>query len=540
MDFMNRSQGLWGINQAYKLLFYSHVYLGIGMMITILIFWAIKPSSPEQVTKVHYVFNFSFALYCLIVSVLVSGWIAQGIHSQISVFILVCFSIAIAHYLTPLKGLLLYGSSYSLFIFLLTVFQNNPDVLQGHYINATISVIICYVLSQVLYKMKTQDLAHKNNLEDLVSQRTANLQQVNLSLENEINQRKQAHDKLLRLASIVENTDDGIIGMSLDGKVIDWNLGAELIFGYQKEEIIEKSIKLIFSPTIRDQIESILSNAAVGQSIIFEPLCIKRNNDPLNILATVSPFRNSAGTIIGVSIIARDITASRKVEREMARLQQLNLIGEMAASISHEVRNPMTTVKGFLQVLNEKEDCVHYRDYFDLMISEIDRANTIISEFLAISKNTATELSDCRLDKIVEQLLPLIKATALQVDINVDTELNQTVPVPLNDKEVRQIILNLAKNGIEAMPPGGVLTIKTFTTDNKVVLSISDQGTGIEMDIMEKLGTPFFSTKEYGTGLGLAVCYGIIERHHAKIDITTGQGGTTFSVSFPVPKINIV
>lgn len=234
-----------------------------------------------------------------------------------------------------------------------------------------------------------------------------------------------------------------------------------------------------------------------------------------------------------IYLLKREIIESKRTEMEMVRLERLNLIGEMAASISHEVRNPMTTVKGFLQLLKRRQK-LNDREYFDIMIEELDRANNILSQFLSISKNKATMLEWHNINAIVASILPLVQADAKNNNKLLTVELNDVPDLQLDMQEIRQLLLNLARNGFEAMPSGGQLKIKTFSTNLEVVLAVSDEGNGIEECILEKLGTPFFTTKEQGTGLGLAVCYGIASRHNGRISIETGPMGSTFYVYFMI------
>jgi signal transduction histidine kinase len=219
----------------------------------------------------------------------------------------------------------------------------------------------------------------------------------------------------------------------------------------------------------------------------------------------------------------------------MVRLDRLHLVGEMAASFGHEIRNPMTSVRGLLQVLGGKPECLQYKDYLDLMIGELDRANSIIEEFLSLAKDRAVIFKIQNLNSILEAVSPLILAGALIQKKYADIELGDIPDLPFDEKEIRQVILNLVRNGLEAMTPGGCLTIRTFAEENEVVLSAQDQGDGIAPDIIEKIGNPFFTTKEQGTGLGLAVCYSIAARHGATIKIETGSRGSTFSFRFPYP-----
>lgn len=240
---------------------------------------------------------------------------------------------------------------------------------------------------------------------------------------------------------------------------------------------------------------------------------------------------NGEGCILG---IMTDITERREMEIEMIRLDRLGLVGEMAASIGHEIRNPMTTVRGFLQILKENPAYTREKEYFDLMIEELDRANAIITEFLSLAKNKMVELKPLNLQAILTNILPLVQANAIAQDLNINLDMHAVPDLLMDEKEIRQLILNLVHNALEASSANRNVTIRTYSENEYVVLAIQDQGTGIDHDLLEKLGTPFFTTKDQGTGLGLAICYGIASRHQAKIEIETGSGGTTFFVRFPI------
>jgi len=227
-----------------------------------------------------------------------------------------------------------------------------------------------------------------------------------------------------------------------------------------------------------------------------------------------------------------DLAEEKKMAAEIARLERLNLIGEMAAGIGHEVRNPMTTVRGFLQLLNRKKEYDKHKEYFNLMISELDRANSILTEFLSMAKNKPVDLKSQNLNQLLQTLFPLIQAGAMNSDKYIEMELAEIPDLLLDEKEVRQLILNLVHNGYQAMAGGKTLKIKTYAEDGEVVLAVEDQGYGIPIEVADKIGTPFFTTKDHGTGLGLSVCYNIVARHNAKILFKTSSAGTTFFVRF--------
>lgn len=230
------------------------------------------------------------------------------------------------------------------------------------------------------------------------------------------------------------------------------------------------------------------------------------------------------------------IIEQKRLEQEITRLDKLNLLGEMAASIAHELRNPMTTVRGFLQILSDKQDCLRYKDHFDLMVAELDRGNEVIGEFLFLARNKPLELKQINLNTIVNSVYPQIFAEFTPAGKHLKLQLSEVPDLHLDEKEISQLVLNLCRNGLEAMSTGGSLTIKTYSAAHEVVLAIQDQGPGIHPDSLEKLGIPFFTTKKDGTGLGLAVCYSIASRHAASIEVQNSNRGATFLVRFPGSK----
>jgi two-component system, sporulation sensor kinase E len=224
----------------------------------------------------------------------------------------------------------------------------------------------------------------------------------------------------------------------------------------------------------------------------------------------------------------------KEIEKQIARLDRLNIIGEMAAGIAHEVRNPMTTVRGFLQMLAKKEQNSPNVSFYNIMIEELDRANGIITEFLSLAKNKAVNLKYANLNQIIKAIVPLIEADARVSNKNIILELSEIPDLLIDEKEIRQVILNMVRNGLEAMKEKGEVRIRTYCEGKVVVMAIADQGTGIKAEILENIGIPFQTTKDSGTGLGLPVCYSIAARHNAKIIVETGPEGTEFFINFKI------
>ncbi|SEP43924.1 ATP-binding protein [Propionispora vibrioides] len=244
------------------------------------------------------------------------------------------------------------------------------------------------------------------------------------------------------------------------------------------------------------------------------------------------PIYDENNRLVALQGIVRDITTRKKLEQMSSLFDRMNMVGSMAATVAHEIRNPLTTVRGYLQVLGRKEKYQNDKEKFTLMTEEIDRANSIIKEYLSLSREKLINLKICPLNHIIQSLFPLVQADAISSKVDVVLELSNISDLLLDENEIRQLLLNLSRNAIEAMTNGGKLTIRTFQQKTDIVLSISDQGTGIPSHILDKLGTPFITTKDTGTGLGLPICYQIAHRHNATIKIDTGHTGTTFFVYF--------
>jgi len=301
------------------------------------------------------------------------------------------------------------------------------------------------------------------------------------------------------------------------------------------------------SPTLRAlQGEVIKNQLEIARSFATGEKCYREVN--------ANPVKDAKGKIIGAVAIARDITERKQMENdliqhrdnleklvkerteEVLRLDRLNLVGEMSAAIGHEVRNPLTTVRGYLQLFYKKEKYVEHREQFETMIEELDRANSIISEFLSLAKDKKIALKPTYLNATIRQVLPLLQAAAIREDKEIATVFTDVPKIIVDENEIRQIVLNLTRNALDAIQPGGVVTISTILDKRRktVSLSVKDTGTGIPPSVLETLGKPFVTTKATGTGLGLPICYRIAERHNAKILVDTGLTGTTISIIFPL------
>jgi signal transduction histidine kinase len=252
---------------------------------------------------------------------------------------------------------------------------------------------------------------------------------------------------------------------------------------------------------------------------------------------SVTPItKDTSNENMGSIIMIQDMTELETLKLELSHVERLGVIGQMAAGITHEIRNPMAVVRGFLQLMREKSSD-NLDHYYRIVLDELDRANSIINDFLALAQNKTEQKEESRLHDIIHELTPLLWADANLRGQSIEVDLDYKVPVlMLNPKEIKQLILNLCRNAMEAMEDKGQLTIVTHVVANGVELHVSDTGPGISPEEQIKLFQPFYTTKTKGTGLGLALCQSILEKHGGKISVKSEFGvGTTFIVLLPFP-----
>jgi len=252
------------------------------------------------------------------------------------------------------------------------------------------------------------------------------------------------------------------------------------------------------------------------------------------LLINAYPIKHSkTKEIIGALAIAQDITEQEKLKSEMERLDRLNLVGSMAASLAHEIRNPLTAVRGYTQMLMAKTD-EGSSNFFKIILEELDRTNSIIENFLSLARNKLIKKAECNLNKIIDDIFPLLETESIKRDMSVKLDLADNLPnLYLNPRQIKQLILNLGLNALDAMEPEGKLTIQTRYKNNMLQLKVSDTGCGIPKENLDKLFEPFYTSKESGTGLGLSVCWSIAQQHQAEINVQSQEGiGTTFIVTF--------
>lgn len=342
---------------------------------------------------------------------------------------------------------------------------------------------------------------------------------------------KQLEETEQRFKSLFVHNVDAIFTFSLEGKLIDANHAAEKLLGYSIEQLKEIDWESILVP---DDLELHRKNFILGNEGKQQECTVrfihKDGNEKIIELKMIPIFIEHQ--LIGIYEIAKDITDSKLAEEMLRRSDKLSLVGQLAAGVAHEIRNPLTTLKGFVQLVRPNID----KRYADIMLSELERINLIVSEFLILSKPQAIKFAYRDIKEILESTISLLEPQAIIKNIQFRLLLSEQIPlIKCEENQLKQVFINILKNAIEAMPDGGMIKVDMKVKNEMVIIRIIDEGIGIDVNQLPKIGEPFFSTKANGTGLGLMVSFRIIEQHDGQIQISSKLNkGTTIEIKLPI------
>ncbi|WP_028609523.1 ATP-binding protein [Paenibacillus harenae] len=339
------------------------------------------------------------------------------------------------------------------------------------------------------------------------------------------------------LESFINHTSDAIHLFDLEGKVIQVNRAFELLFGYEEEE---EAIGLVY-PTLPDSHKAeklhMLNQILAGKTLpTLETMRITKSGEMIPVSVTVSPIRDSDGTIRAFASISRDMRSRNKMEELLRRSEKLTTVGQLAAGVAHEIRNPLTTLRGFLQLQQESKKLT--LAHVSLMLSELDRINLIVGEFLILAKPQATRFIMKDVRDVLQDVIALMNSEALLHNIEFRVSFTEDgCRISCEENQLKQVFINLIKNAIEAMPGGGMIHIYITNRREHITITITDEGEGIPDEMITKIGDPFFTGKETGTGLGIMVSQRIINSHKGTLDIKSQLGvGTTVNIILPAMK----
>ncbi|MDQ5985631.1 MAG: Adaptive-response sensory-kinase SasA [Syntrophus sp. SKADARSKE-3] len=354
-------------------------------------------------------------------------------------------------------------------------------------------------------------------------------------------ERESAFNRLDRLyRSIVESINAGILTIDLEGRIKSFNRGAEDITGYFFYEVENRNIHTLFP--LWKKILNVPNdeNAVETRNGRVEIPYIDKNNRKLILGCSVSTLKEESGNKIGDIVIFQDMTQIRQMEEAVEKNRRLAFVGEMAASLAHELRNPLASISGSIQML-KRDLALRKSDerLMQIIIRGKDQLECFIKDFLLLARHKHRDEEEVNLGAVISEVIDSLKVDDEWND-SIVVEKNIIDPIILftNKAEIRQVISNLVLNAIQAMPDGGKLTLEARTIDTLaaevVELKISDNGEGIDTEDLQRIFEPFYTTKEKGTGLGLAIVNRIVEASMGEIYVASVPNcGTTFTVRFP-------
>jgi two-component system sensor histidine kinase PilS (NtrC family) len=329
--------------------------------------------------------------------------------------------------------------------------------------------------------------------------------------------------------SLIESLPSGLLTTDRTKKILIFNRAAEQITGINRTSAMGRQMTDIFPfltfPLMTGRRDGVIRHNAATKTIGL----------------TISATADSEGNTTGYICVFQDITQLKNLEAELKHKETLAAIGELSANMAHEIRNPLASLKGSVEMLKEGILTEDQRvKLMNIAISEMDRLNKIIADFLSYSRPQRPEFSWFDLHYLLDETIELMKNAAVRTDrVTIQKDFSDENRICADPHKLRQVFLNLGINAIESMPEGGRLTIATKRIDHEVTISFQDSGVGIPPENVREIFYPFFTTKDTGTGLGLSIAYRIVEEHQGTITLASTPGqGTTFRVVLPVRATN--
>jgi two-component system sensor histidine kinase HydH len=336
--------------------------------------------------------------------------------------------------------------------------------------------------------------------------------------------------------SLVENMPIGLVATNAEGCLSAFNRTAEAILGCAAGEAIGKPVEEILPDSFRKLFRTL---AAERRLIESEITCdtAKSRTIPLEVIATT--LHEEDGVFLGYVLLFRDMTEIRRLEEEVARSRRLASLGSLAAGVAHEIRNPLSSIKGFATWFRERyRDNPEDRDTADVMIREVDRLNRVITQLLEFARPLEMNRVPTLLPAVIRHALKMVEGEARNKGVTFETKFPAEIgenPLPLDADRMTQVFLNLCLNAIAAMEAGGVLRVSLARQDERTVrITIADTGTGIPKEDLPRVFDPYFTTRTSGTGLGLAIVHKIVEAHGGEVLLESEPGqGTSESILLP-------
>jgi two-component system, sporulation sensor kinase A len=358
------------------------------------------------------------------------------------------------------------------------------------------------------------------------------------TLESEIQQKDQF------FGAILKNSGDAILTLDPDGRITSWNKGAEDIFGYSEEEMLGQSLDVVLPIQLKEQreLEKIAElTRTQGHLRSYQTQRLTKDGRLIDVVFTRAAICDAQGNLVGYSSIVRDITDEKLIARHMIQMEKLSAIGELAAGLAHEIKNPLAGIKGAIEIIRDGMPSDHpHRGVLGEVLSEVARIDRTVIDLLSYSKPRSPDFQRVALPVLAQNAIAFVQKMADSKQIRLSLETEPEVPPLMGDENaLKQLFLNLLLNAIEAVPKEGAIQIQIKTLgETAIQIEVIDNGPGIPLEKQSRIFAPFYTTKKTGTGLGLATCRRIATDHGGEIHVESREGkGANFVISLPLNRI---
>ena len=346
-----------------------------------------------------------------------------------------------------------------------------------------------------------------------------------------------------RTQLVLDSMRDGVMVCDTQHNLVLVNKTVERLIPLNAHEPLERPVW----ESIQDQeISAFVQRSLVNQDSVHDREFTLDSGGTTRMLScTILPLVGS-GTIQGTILHVQDITEKRGREARLRRAESLASLTTLAAGVAHEIKNPLGSIGIHIQLMQKALKRDEGRDvdrdrlesYLEVVNEEVDRLNRIVVDFLFAVRPINVQLEERDLNDVIRDLLKFVRYELEEANIELTAELDPVLePIALDEKYLKQALMNMVKNAIAAMPEGGTLLVQTSRRGDEVVLRISDNGVGMSDDVMGKIFEPYFTTKDFGSGIGLTLVYKVIKEHMGEISVISHEGkGTTFTITLPVPQ----
>ena len=350
-------------------------------------------------------------------------------------------------------------------------------------------------------------------------------------------------DPRFHLAAIVDSADDAIVSKDLNGVVRTWNEGACRTFGYTSEEMIGQPILRLIPEELQYEEDEILSKIRAGERIEhYETTRVRKDGGRIQVSVTISPIRDETGRIVGASKIARDISDRKRLERLLIEAEKLAVNGRMAASIAHEINNPLESLMNLIYLArqNSPQGSKAYQ-YLATAEEELERVSHIARQTLGYYRDTGAPTA-LYLHDLLQNVLTVYQSKLISSNIATDAHFDDDQKIVIRKGEMMQVFSNILANAIDAMSRGGRLTVCTGVAKRAeregIEVIVRDTGSGIRPEQLERVFEPFYTTKgEVGTGVGLWVARQLVNKRGGDISLTSSieprASGTEVTIFLP-------